>query len=238
MNFFDAAIIHFLNRFSQKSWCLDTVIAGLVGAALLKGVVIVAIFWWAWFRVSETKRRDRELILSAIVVSAAALFVARTLAVLLPFRARPIHNAALHFRVPFGTDTSGLIGWSSFPSDHAVLFFAMATSIFFVSRRAGIAVYCYVLFVICLPRVYLGVHYPSDVLVGAMLGIGMASLALNDRFRTFLTRAPLAWLDRSPAGFYACFYVVTFMLGTNFDSLRVVMMMAFSVGRGVIHHRL
>ena len=59
----------------------------------------------------------------------------------------------------------------SFPSGHALLYFALATCIFFMNKKAGwwafgIAV------VMGIGRVFVGVHYPVDVLVGAVLGIG------------------------------------------------------------------
>src|SRR5262249_27581032 len=124
MNAFDLSIIHYLNQFAGQSWFVDNLASNIVSNELLKGGVIASILWWAWFRASESKERDREFILTAVFTSTAALLTARTLATFLPFRERPIRNPALHFHVPMGTFEMTLQGWSSFPSDHAVLFFA------------------------------------------------------------------------------------------------------------------
>lgn len=102
---------------------------------------------------------------------------------MLPFRPRPMTVAALHFQTPFGASDHGLINWSSFPSDHAAVFFALATSIFFVWRAAGIAALVYVFLFIAMPRLYLGFHYPTDILGGALIGIALAFIARAKVFR-------------------------------------------------------
>lgn len=57
----------------------------------------------------------------------------------------------------------------SMPSDHAAIAFAIAVSVMFTRPRLGaLLVLCAVL--ISFGRVYAGVHFPSDVLVGAMVG--------------------------------------------------------------------
>lgn len=86
---------------------------------------------------------------------------------------------------PFLTDPelTNLIrqgGWS-FPSAHAMSSFAAATSFYLFFRRKGHAAYgipCLVLAaLIALSRLYVCVHYPSDVLCGALLGVALAFLA-------------------------------------------------------------
>ena len=126
MSSFDASILHFLNQFAQRSWLIDSLISQLGDNSFLKGGVITAILWWLWFREGQTKSRDREFILGGLLTSLAALFAARTLARVLPFRERPLHIAELHFVLPYGVGKGTLIGWNSFPSDHAVLYFSLA----------------------------------------------------------------------------------------------------------------
>ena len=57
----------------------------------------------------------------------------------------------------------------SFPSDHATAVGAIAVGLFLVSRRWGIAAMVGAV-LMAFARVYVGVHYPSDVLVGLVLG--------------------------------------------------------------------
>src|SRR3546814_14254760 len=74
-----------------------------------------------------------------------------------------MHNAALHFMLPDGVGSGMLDGWSSFPSDHAVLFSGLAVAVWIQSWRGGLLFAIWALVVVCLPRVYLGYRYPTDL---------------------------------------------------------------------------
>jgi len=220
MNIFDSTIVHFLNQFAQRSEHFDKLVGLLFGNLLLEGGFIMALLWWAWFRNGETVTRDRQIVVMSIVMSVVALVVTRILADVVGFRERPRYVAALHFKLPSGSAGYDMIRWSSFPSDHAVLYFFMATSLFFISRKVGILAYLHAFFVVCLTRMYLGIHYPTDILVGILLGVGFASLALNDRFRAWIASPPLRWFERNPNAFYPAFFLSTMVIATEFDPVR------------------
>jgi membrane-associated phospholipid phosphatase len=68
---------------------------------------------------------------------------------------------------PLGGAPSSL----SFPSAHATSAFAVATA---MTRVDPLGVLAFVLaFALALGRPYLGMHYPSDVLAGAVLGVAL-----------------------------------------------------------------
>lgn len=58
----------------------------------------------------------------------------------------------------------------SFPSEAAAVGFAFATAVWIGNRKAGIAL-GFLAFLWAFARVYCGVHYPSDVIAGALIGI-------------------------------------------------------------------
>ena len=66
---------------------------------------------------------------------------------------------------------------SSFPAGHAATAFAGATVLAYVARRAAPVLYL-VAALIGFSRVYDGVHYPTDVLAGAGVGLLVAVAAI------------------------------------------------------------
>jgi undecaprenyl-diphosphatase len=67
-------------------------------------------------------------------------------------------------------------GTLAMPSAHALVFSALATFIFFKNRRIGIILYLATL-ASSVARVSAGVHWPSDILVGAIIGVGIGYVA-------------------------------------------------------------
>jgi len=140
------------------------------GNDLLKGGVIVTLHLvGVGFGRSANQADDRRYLICGILASLVAVLIARGLAIMLPFRPRPMTCGGIHFQTPFGSSDGGLIDWSSFPSDHAAVFLALATSISFVWRAAGIAALFYVFLFIAMPRLYLGFHYATCTLLGGAL---------------------------------------------------------------------
>ena len=64
----------------------------------------------------------------------------------------------------------------SFPSGHTAAAFAVATAIFLYDKRWGIPAYIFAV-LMAFSRLYLYVHYPSDVLAGMLIGILSGVLA-------------------------------------------------------------
>jgi len=68
-------------------------------------------------------------------------------------------------------------GTSSFPSAHAAILFAVLPFMAF-DKRFFISFLCYAILT-SLSRVYLGVHYPHDVLAGAVIGAVIGEVFLR-----------------------------------------------------------
>jgi undecaprenyl-diphosphatase len=85
----------------------------------------------------------------------------------------------------------------SFPSDHAVMAGAVAGGVLLVDRRLGVVV-ALAAVLMAFARVYVGAHYPGDVLAGLALGFGVAvgSHLLVRRPALALVRAA----NRTPLG--------------------------------------
>jgi undecaprenyl-diphosphatase len=82
----------------------------------------------------------------------------------------------------------GMKNTLSFPSAHAANIFGAATVLSMFYRRWAAAFFA-VAVCVGYSRIYVGFHYPSDVLGGAVLGAGVA-LALSSAGLAFLKRRP------------------------------------------------
>lgn len=62
---------------------------------------------------------------------------------------------------------------NSFPSDHTILFFSFCMTFWLFKKKTGPL---WMLLAVCvgISRIWVGVHYPADVIVGALISIGSA----------------------------------------------------------------
>jgi membrane-associated phospholipid phosphatase len=237
MNVIDTWAIASINKVAIHSQGFTHAVEAVVNAYLPKGVVLVALLWWVWFRRERAegpdgeavRRHQRELVVIANASGLIALAAGRLLALYLPFRLRPMYEPALRAFFPeANVDEPVLRTWSSFPSDHAMLWCAVAMGIFLASRPVGIYALLHAVVLIGLPRIYLGVHYPTDVLAGAALGIGITYVMSARAIRTRIAAPMLAFAQRYPGLFYGAAFVLSFELATQFQELRVL-------AHGLIH---
>lgn len=218
----DACIISFLNQYARQSEEIDFTIRFISGNHLIKGGVLLLIFWWAWYQENDKQNHHRAQLISTLFSTFIAIILARALALLLPFRLRPLHDTDLIFTLPHGMRPTILDGWSSLPSDHAVLFYALSTGLFFVSRRAGLFALIYTTLFIALPRIYLGLHFPTDILAGAFVGIVIALGCNSGRFTVHVSTPILNWSYSKPQLFYPLFFLICYQIADMFDNARAI----------------
>jgi undecaprenyl-diphosphatase len=222
INAFDDSIVHSLNGLVGRWPIFDRAMAFVSMNALCQGALFISIFWYYWFRQADTANRKvtREHLLCTIAGGMFAIVIARALAVALPFRMRPRFEPSLHFVLPQGLDPGNFWDWSAFPSDHAVMFAALATGLVFISWRAGLLSYLYISVIVLFPRLYLGIHYPTDLLAGAALG-ALCGVCVNlAPVRARISGWALTLENDSPGAFYVAMFIATFLFATMFDSLR------------------
>ena len=142
-------------------------------------------FWWMvsakwsslllvlsslWVLLHKNRRHALLVIAMLAVAVLVADQVSSGLIKHLVERLRPTHDPSLENAVHVINGYRG--GLYGFVSSHAANFFAIATLVSFIMRHrlVAIALYGWAL-VQCYSRMYLGVHYPGDILGGIVVGL-------------------------------------------------------------------
>jgi len=224
LNQLDTSILHYFISVSKNLPAVNSFMRFIVDNELLKGGIVVSLLWYLWFRKDDNSAGEkRQRIILTLMSCIFAVFVARLLTNVLPFRLRPLVSDNFKIFYPYNSMVDGLSLETSLPSDHAVLFYALATGIFLVSKKEGILAYLYVSLIICLPRVYLGLHYPTDILLGAAIGVIITIAFFFIKIWQPVTTKIMQFSEKYPGLFYSLFFLISFEIGSLFDSLREAM---------------
>lgn len=172
----DVALYHVVNGLAGRADWLDTLLRW--GATDLPvGFLILLAATWFWPGTADDRGRRERLAAYAVAAALLGLSVAQIIAHLW-LRDRPYVHHSATLLVPVSGDPS-------FPSDHAVGSFALATPYLLAKRRLGWLLLGAAT-LLAIARVAVGTHYPSDVVGGALVGAGAGWLVW--RLRGLLER--------------------------------------------------
>ena len=170
----DVWLFHLLNDFVGTFPPLDWLTLAIVNDYTVPTAIsLVAVWLWFAGETEEERTRNRR----AVIFIALGILISQALIKDL---------SRFYFRPrPFATETVKLLFYrpsvSSFPSIPIAVAFTFAAGAWYANKRiAKLLIGLGVLY--ALARVYAGVHYPSDVIVGAMLGAGMVYIVVRLRF--------------------------------------------------------
>jgi len=156
----DRALLRFLHLGDAPFWLvLLTVVVTFLGSGWMLLALVPAL-------ANPKLRRPASWLLGAVLGTSLLVWTVKAIV----DRVRPC-NALAWASAVWVTPPAG----PSFPSGHSAGSFAFAAFVFMVHRRWGLLA-SLVAALVGLSRVALGVHYPSDVLAGAILGTAVGGL--------------------------------------------------------------
>ena len=157
---YEFLIFNFINGFAEKWWPLDWLgifLANYSGYFLAATAIILLI------RIKNKKQRIHFFSLTILSVILARGIITEIIRFFYyqprPFLILEIQPLIAH--APTG----------SLPSGHAAAFFALALAVFYFNRKWGCWIFTLSLFM-GLARIFAGVHWPLDILAGALIGLG------------------------------------------------------------------
>lgn len=153
---FDTFLFKGINQFAGKWDCLDKL--GIFFAQYFEYFLIFFLFL---FLILDFKKYWLMLVQSLISVILARFFIVEIIRLIFS-RPRPFMENQVNLLLE-GPKTF------SFPSGHAAFYFAIAAIVYFYNKKAGILFFISAFF-ISFARVFSGLHWPSDILAGFLVG--------------------------------------------------------------------
>jgi membrane-associated phospholipid phosphatase len=197
-------------------------VAFTVAYPTLQGLAVVSLVWCCWF--SGIKAELRARIVSGAFVAILAGLIAYLLYRTLPTSPRPILDSLLQLHIPAvladidNPTTTASAYAHTFPSERATMFAGLAIAVFVIRPRLGLlALGCTMLADIS--RVYLGLHYPTDIIGSYSLAAAMVWLA-QMRWGAELGFRFVRWEGVSPSTFYMCAFLAGYQVTNAFQDLR------------------
>ena len=166
----DFQFFYLINKKFSVSWLDDAML--LIRQAF---TWIPLYFFFILFFYANCRRFLLPIIALSLVTFAFTDFTSASILKPLIGRLRPCHDLSLHFSI---NNIAGCGGVFSMPSSHASNHFGLATFWFFVVKETLDRKWYWLwlwAFIIGYSQIYVGVHYPGDIITGALLGTGIGS---------------------------------------------------------------
>jgi len=160
----DLYLFQYINGFAGKSVCLDFL--AVFFADYIQYFLVAILFIY----LIKNFKKYSPMVVGGLVSAVFARFGVTEIIRFFYHRARPFMENNVNLLLNHENSYS-------FPSGHTAFFFALSTVIYYYNKKAGI-IFFIASFLISISRIYCGVHWPSDILGGIIVGVFSACLVL------------------------------------------------------------
>lgn len=158
----DIKIFYFFNNLAGKSAVFDTTV--IFFADYLQYALTAIFILFLYLGDYQNRQKFQIFLITAVSMIIARFGITSLIRFLYPLP-RPFIAYQVNQLIPEGIN--------GFPSGHAALFFAMAMAVYFYNKKLG-AWFFAAAILMALSRVVAGVHYPTDIIGGAIIGMAVA----------------------------------------------------------------
>jgi undecaprenyl-diphosphatase len=153
----DLLIFRAINNLAYKSPFLDGL--AILFAKYSGYLLILTLF----FLLIKNWKKYKNLVIASLIAAFISRFVIVEIIRHLYFRPRPFAENIVNFLIAHKPT-------ASFPSGHTSFYFAISAVVFFYNKKLGL-VFLLTSLLMGISRVYCGLHWPADILAGALIGI-------------------------------------------------------------------
>ena len=186
MQAIDWHLFHLINGLAGHADLADDFFAACATVIEYVLLLLVATIWITPAETGKSTFNRRAIVVYALIAALLALGINQLISAAW-FRPRPFAHHDVTLMLNHSND-------ASFPSDHASGGFALAVVIWQTRdrwlRRLGWLMIALAA-LLCFARVYSGVHYPGDVIAGAIIGSGAALIVIRARPLLGIVISPL-----------------------------------------------
>ena len=225
----DIETVQYFNSFCGQSLFWDTLGLVFLSTDALRTAILVSIVMgiWEYGRFKNHKESNIRVIkiLFSIILTLGIIEILNALI----DSPRPIVSFPDLIQTPLlHSDTKILwteswvrnVKHGSFPSDTVALISSIACGIFLWNRLIGSIAFLFVICVGVLPRLYFGLHYPSDMILGIIIAAMSVFIIEKISLFTNLSKTILKIEEQFPLAFGIIGFYTAYIIADKFMLLR------------------
>ena len=225
----DIQTVLYFNKFCGKSLLQDTIALIFLSVDALRTAILMActIGIWEYGKTKNDKTAKQKVIyiFISIIICLGTIEIMNAII----DSPRPIVTYENQITNPLLTQETKELwrdGWArnakhgSFPSDTVALIATIACGIFFWNKAIGSIAILFVIITGVIPRLYFGLHYPSDMIIGFLIALLSSWIVNKIKIFTSISNELIKLNTKFPYVFGVVGFYIAYIISDKFILLR------------------